>query len=108
MKRFNLNKVREFVNCKVRVASETKERLQYFFTFENNKEVDIIRDKWSYGGEQGLYEMAFWCFEELIVAGYLTERQVLNLLKSVEVNGINYTALNCESIKNDNNIIYQE
>lgn len=69
---------------------------QYIFRFENNFGASVVRHKYSYGYEEGLYELAVlkfrrddWdiCYDTEItddVCGYRSEEEVEDLLKKIK------------------------
>lgn len=67
--------------------------IQAKMKFENGWGVSVIKSKWSYGGDEGLYEMAVLDKDGYIsynsgvivdVAGYLTEEMVTELMRKVQ------------------------
>ena len=72
--------------------------VKFIVKFPSNYEASIIRNKWSYGGNEGLLELAVVKFDEnsmnydLVydtsitndVLGHLTEEEVLETLKEIE------------------------
>ena len=67
--------------------------IQAKMKFENGWGVSVIKSKWSYGGDEGLYEMAVLDKDGYIsynsgviadVAGYLTEEMVTEFMRKVQ------------------------
>ena len=72
-------------------------RIQYIFRFENGYGASVIKDKYSYGGERDLWELAViyfesgdtyhLCYDTPItddVIGYLTDDEVRKILKNIK------------------------
>lgn len=67
-------------------------REQYIYDFDNGFGASVIRHRYSYGGEDGLYELAVLkdghlCYDTEItsdVCGYLSEEEVNELLHKIE------------------------
>ena len=69
---------------------------QYIYKFENGFGASVIRDRYSYGGPDGQYELAVlrWDGDEYSLAydtkitcdvcGYLSEEEVRDLLEQIE------------------------
>lgn len=68
------------------------EKQQWFFKFENGYEASVIIGPFTYGGPQGLYELAVLqdggiCYDTPItddVIGYQTPEQIADLLNRIE------------------------
>jgi hypothetical protein len=68
------------------------ESIQAYVEFENGYGASVIKGKYTYGGKEGLYELAvLWdgriCYNSPItndVEGFLTEAEVTTYLMSIE------------------------
>ena len=66
--------------------------VHYVFTFDNGYSASIIKNKYSYGGDKDLWELAVLkdgdlCYDTPItddVIGYLTDKEVNELLRRIE------------------------
>lgn len=68
-----------------------KQSVQYLFHFDNGYGASIVRSKYSYGGRQGLWELAVLkdkqiCYSTHItddVVGYISDEQVVRYLVEI-------------------------
>lgn len=71
--------------------------VQKIYKFDNGYGASVVRHLFSYGGEQGLWEMALLSFDDISwhityredfangdVAGYLSDKDVLELLEWIK------------------------
>ena len=76
----------------------TPDAYQMVYKFDNGYGASVIRHKYSYGGDEGLFELAVirfenedaWhlCYDTPItedVLGHLEEEEVLNILNKIEL-----------------------
>ncbi|WP_323708359.1 hypothetical protein P3U10_04360 [Mammaliicoccus sciuri] len=85
--------------------------IQYLFIFENGYGANVVCHSSSYGGHEGLYELAvlfddYLCYDTEItddVLGWLTVEDVLKTLERIkELNKPNPTAIGKGTISNKN------
>lgn len=110
MNKLNLNKIKQFVNCKCKIIKEEKDFLVYRFYFGDNTEISVVKGYGTLGAEKDLFEMGFLFMDSPLSIqelGYLTEREVLNLLKAVELYGELWTYENSYKLAKNNSILYQ-
>ena len=73
-------------------SRERHNGVHYHFYFDNGYGASVIRHEYSYGGDQGLWELAvlagdLLCYDTEItddVIGYLTEEEVEELLNRIK------------------------
>lgn len=79
------------------LACDCEDVIQYVFRFKNGYGASVIKNKYSYGNEDNLWELAvivfvntrkwYLCYDSPItddVEGYLSNRQVRALLKRIK------------------------
>lgn len=79
---------------KKNIFSKTKDEFgeQIVYRFPNDYGASVIRNKYSYGGKRGLWELAVVKFENDVyevlqseeIQGFLTEERVNQMLKKIE------------------------
>jgi hypothetical protein len=81
----------KFLPFLIRTDYISHEEESYRFKFENNYGASVIRGFYSYGGNQGLYELAVLYEDDITynteitndVEGYLTGKEVVKLLNQI-------------------------
>jgi hypothetical protein len=60
--------------------------IQAIIEFDNGRSASVICAPFSYGGKNGLYELAIFHNDEIVgdVHGFLTEDEVTELLKKIQ------------------------
>jgi hypothetical protein len=80
-------------NFKQLPSNPCNDGIQYIYKAENGYGASIVRHQWSYGGKQGLWEVAVLgpdgdiCYSTPItsdVVGHLTDKEVNKLLEQID------------------------
>lgn len=84
--------MKEFKDLEFKALDDFMDGVQSRIEFENGYGASVVRHQYSYGGKDGLYELAITKDNELCystpitsdVEGYLTEDAVTDLLKQIQ------------------------